>query len=94
MLKSCRCCWLGQALQLRQVDRQLGRQRGLAHAFDLFRKELIDGDAVKGRDLVQPGDRDIAVAAFVGSEQRALQPLIRQDLDLLECQAPLLSQTA
>ena len=59
----------GEPLQLAQIDGQLGRQSGLAHALDFFGQELIDRNAVEGRDLMQAGDRDIAIAALVGGEQ-------------------------
>ena len=84
---------LGKTLQLAEIDGQLGRQRGLAHAFDLLRQQLVDGDAVEGRDLVQAGDRDIPVAALIGRQQRPLEALIRKHFDLLERQATLLAQT-
>src|SRR5204863_294940 len=57
------------------------------------RQQLVDGDAVEGRDLVQAGDRDIPVAALVGGQQRPLEALIRKDFDLLKRQAALLAQT-
>jgi len=60
---------LRQALELGQVDRELRRQGRLTHAFHLFRQQLVDGHAVEGGDLVQTGDRDIPVAALIGSQQ-------------------------
>src|SRR5438552_721390 len=67
----------GQPLQLAEVDCQLWREGRLPDAFDLLRQQLVHRDAVEGGDLVQAGDGDIAVAALVGGEQRALEALVR-----------------
>ena len=83
---------LGQSLKLVEVDRHLGRERGFAGAFEILGQQLVDRDAVEGRDLVQPGHRDIPVAALVGRQQRTFEALVRQHLNLLQGQAALLAQ--
>jgi hypothetical protein len=59
----------GQALQLVEIDGKLRRQRRFTAAFDLLGEKLVHGHAIESGDLMEPGDRDISVAALIGSEE-------------------------